>query len=264
MLKKSYLFALLLLCFAFAGFFACKKKTIFTGDDTKNFFPLRLGKYVTYNVDSIVYIDTTCTKIETRTQLKYVITDTVRDSKNRPSYMMDVFSRSHEGDLWNHVRVIIVTPDTILPLTTTPPPNTPVHSLLYSQDGLQMMKLVFPVVEGITWDGNKYINTNDKDYAYLKDWHYTYQYKNKSYNNGYINFENTLTVLAHDESVNYPYLDSAVNAYRIYAKEVYGYNIGMIYKEWTHWNYVPSSDTTKSTNGCVKGYTVVMRAIDYN
>ena len=59
--------------------------------------------------------------------------------------------------------------------------------------------------------------------------------------------------------MNYPAIDSNVYAMRTYAKEVYGYNIGMIYKEWVHWTYTPNHD-----GACVKGYSVIMRAIDYN
>ena len=48
------------------------------------------------------------------------------------------------------------------------------------------------------------------------------------------------------------------DSYRTYAKEVYAYNVGMIYKEWTHWTYKPNHAQ------CVNGYSVIMRAIDYN
>lgn len=259
MAKKHLPILLVVILFSMVVF-SCRKQTIFTGDDTRNYFPVKLGHYVTYDVDSIVYNDLTCSKTETRTQLKYVVSDTVRDYKRTLSYIMNVYSRAHEGDIWKPVRAILVTPDTILPTTTTPPPGTPTNSMMYNQDGMNFMKMVFPVVEGLSWDGNKYINTKDVDLAYLNNWQYTYQNIDKSFNNGRINFERTLTVLQRDETVNYPYLDTSVKAYRIYSKEVFGYHIGMIYKEWTYWKYNALPGSTK----CVKGHTVVMRAIDYN
>ena len=67
-----------------------------------------------------------------------------------------------------------------------------------------------------------------------------------------------MTVLEDNENVNYTNVDSGVAGYRTFAKEVYAYNVGMIYKEWTHytWNANDAS--------CWNGYSVIMKAIDYN
>ena len=240
-----------------AALFSCKKNTTDNTDQTLNYFPVKVGKSVTYNVDSIVY-SSTCFQYETRTQLKYVISDTFRDSKFRLSYIMDVYSRPNDGGEWWKSRVILLTPATIVQTTTAPPPGTPLSSLLYNQDGSQFVKLVFPILQGLTWQGNANIITSDPAYAYLKNWTYSYQDLHKSYNDGYVNYDNTVTVLEDNESVNYPHIDSALYAYRIYAKEVYAWNVGMVYKEWTHWDYLPIN------HQCVSGYTVTMRAVDHN
>ncbi len=261
----------------FSAFFSCKKTTQKSGDQTQNYFPVELGKFITYNVDSILYFTTpkidshyasdghtiydtgvNCSQLETRTQLKYAISDTFRDNQNRLSYLMDVYYRPHDGATWTKVRVILLTPATIIQSTTTPPPGTPVSSLLYSQDGAQFIKMVYPIQQGLSWAGNANIDVNDPALSYYKNWNYTYTDVNKSYNNGFVNYDNTVTVIEDNESVNYPQLDSAVYAYRIYAKEVYAFNVGMIYKEWTHWTYLPYNAK------CINGYTVIMRAIDHN
>ncbi len=261
----------------FSAFFSCKKTTQKSGDQSQNYFPIELGKFITYNVDSILYFTTpkidshylsdgtkvydtgvNCSQLETRTQLKYAISDTFRDAQNRVSYLMDVYYRPHDGATWTKVRVILLTPATIIQSTTTPPPGTPVSSLLYSQDGAQFIKMVYPIQQGLSWAGNANIDVSDPALSYYKNWNYTYTDVNKSYNNGFVNFDNTVTVIEDNESVNYPQLDSAVYAYRIYAKEVYAFNVGMIYKEWTHWTYLPYNAK------CINGYTVIMRAIDHN
>jgi hypothetical protein len=136
------------------------------------------------------------------------------------------------------------------------PTNT---SLLYSQDGAQYVKLMFPIKEGFTWPGNQFAQVQDTLYSYLKNWDYTYQRYHLSYFNGLVNFDNTVTVLENDENVNYQNVDSIVAGYKTYAKEVYAYNVGMIYKEWTHYTW-GQPDTTQNRNG----YTVIMRAIDHN
>ena len=242
-MTKKILPFLLLVAICFLSLFSCKKRTKSTADATLNYFPLTWGKYVTYDVDSIYYYGKSCTQYEIKCQMKYSITDTVTYNK-KPSYLMDVYSRPYDGSDWQHINEIIITP-------------TPT-GLLYFQDRNKFVKMVFPVANGFSWPGNQYVQWQDSSLAYLKNWNYTYMDYHLSFNTGYVNFDNTVTVLEDDESVNYPYVDSAVHAYRTYAKEVYAYNVGMVYKEWTHWTYEP--DTSK----CVNGYHVVMRAVEYN
>lgn len=263
--------------FCLTTVFSCKKTSKPTGDQTVNYFPIKLGKYITYNVDSIKYFTTPridsaldsngnwvytpgvdCHTLEERTQLKYAISDTFRDAQNRLSYLMDVYFRPHDGATWKRISVITLTPATIIQTTTAPPPGTPVTSLLYNQGGVQFIKMVYPVQQGLTWAGNANIDVTDPKNSFYRGWNYVYTEMGKSFNNGFVNYGNTVTCIEDNESVNYPQLDSAVYAYRLYAKEVYAWNVGMIYKEWTHWDYYPYNAK------CVNGFTVVMRAIDHN
>lgn len=111
----------------------------------------------------------------------------------------------------------------------------------------------------MTWPGNQYAQVEDSLFMYLKNWNYVYQNYHLSYFNGLVNFDNTVTVLENDENVNYQNVDSIVSGYKTYAKEVYAWNVGMIYKEWTHYTWgLP--DTTQYRTG----YSVIMRAIDHN
>ncbi len=242
-MTKKILPFLLLVAMCFVALFSCKKSSKSTVDATLNYFPLTLGKYVTYAVDSVYYIDTSCERYEIKSQMKYSITDTITYNK-KPSYMMDVFSRPYDGADWKHINVIIITPSP--------------EGLLYFQDNCKYIKMVFPVANGVSWFGNKYVQVQAPLYSYLDGWQYAYSNYHLSYNNGLVNFDNTVTVVENSQNINYPNVDSAVNAVSTYAKEVYAWNVGMIYKEWTHTTY--KADTSK----CLKGYRVVMRAIDYN
>ncbi len=257
MTKKS-IFSILALAVCFTTMYSCRKTSSGTGDKTLNYFPIQLGKYVTYNVDSVTFDTTNCTQFESRSQLKYAITDTFRDSKNRLSYMMNVYSRPNDGAEWRASNTILLTPTIVPPLTTTPPPNTPTDCILWTQGGAQFIKMEFPIVEGNTWKGNQFVPVADADYAFYNNWNYTYQNLYQSFNTGYMNFDNTVTVLENNETVYNPALDTTQYAYRTYSKAVYGYNVGMVYKEFTHYIYHPNHQT------CVAGYTVIMRAVDHN
>lgn len=252
------IFLLAIACFAFVS--SCKKTPINNTDPTLNYFPLTLGKYVTYSVDSIYYHSNPCVTLETRCQLRYAITDTYTDfTKKRLSYIMDVYYRPYDGGDWIQQSVILLS-TTPTPVFNTATPAT--TSLLYTQDRTQYVKLIFPIKNGYNWQGNQYAQVSDSAFMYLKNWTYTYQNMGLSYNDGNINFSNTVTVLEDDENVNYPMVDSLQPSYRTYAKEVYALNVGMIYKEWTHYTY--STATTLDTGHCVQGYTVIMKAIDHN
>lgn len=233
---------------------SCKKRTISTADATRNYFPLIYGKYITYDVDSVYYTfhpsaDTTKpavgTKLETKCQLKYMVSDTFTDDKNRLSYIMDVYYRPYDGADWHPSRVILLTPTA--------------NSLLYTQDRTQYIKLTFPIAEGNNWQGNQYAEVNDTAFLYLKNWNYNYQNYHLNYFNGRVNFDNTVTVLENDENVNYQNVDSIVAGYRTYAKEVYAWNVGMIYKEWTHYTW-----GLRDSSNLRDGYSVTMRAVDHN
>ena len=129
---------------------------------------------------------------------------------------------------------------------------------MVTQDGGKYIKMKFPVVNNYSWYGNSLVDIHNPTNAYLANWSYVYQNLGKSYNNNLHNFDNTVTVLEDDESVNYPAITTTLQAYRTYAKEVYAYNIGMVYKEWTHWDYMPNN------GNYLTGYTTIMRAVDYN
>ena len=264
-MQKKILSGLLLVAICFAAF-SCKKAKHNTDDATLNYFPIKFGHYVIYAVDSVYYYgrgsgtggsDTSlsCSRYEIKSQIKYAIDDTFRDADNRLSYIMDVYSRPYDGGFWQANNVILITP-TQTTITNLEDPIT--QSLFYTQDRTQYVKLMFPIKEGYTWQGNQNAEVGDATFAYLKGWNYKYQNVHKSYFNGQINFDNTVTVLEDNENVNYTNVDSAVMGYRTFAKEVYAYNVGMIYKEWTHYSWFANDAS------CWTGYSVVMKAIDYN
>jgi len=258
---KKILLLLLILIVATQGIFSCRKVHIPTGDITLNYFPLHLGNTVTYNVDSIYWNEDQCDSINIPSQMMYAITDTFRDTINRLSYTMTVYTRPIDGSFWTPTRVINITPMSFfsIPSTiTTTPPDRITTGLLYSEYGNQYIKLIFPVQNSTSWQGNIYVENNTPN-QWLQNWNYSYSNYHLSYNNALVNFGNTITVTEDNESYNYLSVDSQVYAYRTYAQEVYAYNVGMVYKQWTHWTHNTGDNST-----CKSGYQVIMQAIDYN
>lgn len=259
---KKILPLLFILVMSISALFSCKKVHIPTGDITLNYFPLHLGNYIVYNVDSIYWNEASCDSYNVQTYMKYAITDTFRDNQNRLSYIMNVYTSNDPNGYgyWIPQRVIYLTylTQSYIPSTvTTSTPVVTTTGLLYNEDGNQYVKLSFPIENGGTWQGNQYI-VNDTANQWLQNWTYSYSNYHLSYDNGYINKENTVTVLEDNESYNYLNVDSQVYGYRIYSEDIYAYNIGMIYRQFTHWTHDTGDNTT-----CKNGYQVIMKAVSY-
>ena len=271
-MNKKILSGLLLVAIGAAFFFSCKKVNNNTTDPTLNYFPLILRQtnahYVTYNVDSVYYYtayDTIITdsfhvyaigkKLEVKSMMKYVITDTVRNAKKELTYLLDVYTSPYPGGFWTPSSVIEVTE---APTTITNLLDPTTTSLNYIQDQTNYVKLIFPIVNGYTWQGNQNANINNTAFTYLQNWNYNYRNLGMSYFNNQVEFPNTVTVLEDSESVNYPGVDAGVAGYFTYAEEVYAYNVGMVYKKWTHYTWPANNDSLWT------GYSVTMTAVDYN
>ncbi len=246
-MNKKILLALLSVVCSVA-FVNCKKSSSSApvADPTMNYFPTTFGKYVIYNVDSVYYDPAKCKTTEKISQLRYSVSDTFRDDQFRLSYIMDVFTRANSTAAWTAQGVVYLT-------------NTG-STLEYVQSGLRTIKLVFPVTSTQTWLGNSLISTNDSNYMFLNNWSYSYQNIGSSYNTSYENFANTVTVLENNETISNTGSNSDAVPYSLqsYAKEVYAYNVGLIYRETKYLTY-----SAKKGN-CVGGYTLVMQAIDHN
>ena len=224
--------------------FSCTKEKVDYGTDfTRGYYPLKFGKYVVYDVDSTLWDDFLKVKTLHHYQMRYLCVDTFRDNQFRVSYRMDVAIRLNNTLPWKEHHVFYVT-------------ETSTH-LEYVEDNLRFIKLVFPISNNITWDGNSMIPTSDQDYTYFQGWLYKYANRGLGYNNGSTYYDNAVTVTQIDDALSDPELHPDTYAYKTFSEEVYGFDIGMIYREMTHWTYQP-------TIGYRSGYSVIMRAVDHN
>lgn len=227
-------------------FYSCRKSDSksYPGDYTRGYFPLQFGKYVVYDLDSIIWDDFQCVRSQFQYQMRYTVADTFRDNENRLSYRMDVHIRRNDTAIWRTHRVVYLTP------TAT--------SLEYVEANVRFIKMVFPVSNGTYWLGNAMIPAFDADYQYFQDWEYRYSKIGETFSTGKAEFPNTVTINQVDRQINDPELQPGAYAEKTYGKEVYAFDVGMVYRETTRWVYDPG------VVACRKGYSVVMRAIDHN
>jgi len=105
------------------------------------------------------------------------------------------------------------------------------------EENQRFVRLIFPVNEGKSWNGNAY-NTSEP-------WNYNYTNVDEPYSLDLLSFSKTLTV---NQRNNINLVDQEI------AYEVYAYGVGMVYKQLTDLEY---------QNFQVTGVEVEMKAIGY-
>lgn len=234
---------------------SCKKETTTLSEleQGQNFYPLQIGKYVVYDVDSLVYNDLLRATIPSECQLRYNVVDTFRNNAGELSYVINVLYRKEASDEYVPHDVIYATMSD--------------NKLVVTEQNLNFIKLTFPVENGNSWNGNAMIPLGDQDNAQYDDnnWNYVYNNFDQSYNTGVELFQHTVTVNEIDDQLNNPDVDSTVYAFRNYSQEIYAYNVGMIYRERIYWTFQPKAPNGQGGgSGYRKGFSVVMKAVAHN
>ena len=250
-MKTFYLAAILSILL-----FACKKE-----NDTNqplvasDYAPLKAGKFITYSLDSLVYINFGKVEAHRFYEVKYVFVDSATDNLGRKGFRTVRYIRT-------------------LPNGTFVSDNTSFSIQLnngfeFTENNLKYLKLANPISEGKMWKGNSAIDVTSQsaDLQYLFDWDYTYKDVAQPKKVGTFNLENTITINQRNDSLNLPIIPNVPvgnpNATQIaskdFSQEIYAKGIGLVYKQFLHFDY-----QTAFNNGGYIGYGVKLTMIDHN
>ena len=228
-------------------FASCKKESEqLSIPQISDYAPLTAGKYITYNLDSLVYVGLSTTEEHHLYQVKYETADSFTDAAGRKAFRITRYIRSSSGG-------------TFVPDNTFVAVNTG-NTFEFTDNNLRFLKLALPIKEGGTWKGNGAIDVSSlgSDLQYLYDWDYTYVDVASSKHIGSFNLDNTVTVNQRDESFNLPVVVGVTNiASRDYSQEVYAKGIGMVYKNFLHFEY------QSAFHGYI-GYGITLTMTDHN
>jgi hypothetical protein len=187
---------------------ACSKKEI---SNTNNllgldYYPLTIGKYVIYEVDSLVYgvlpRDTSSYKY----QIKEVLVESFTDAEGKTAYKLHRYikkfdpKKKYDSIPWQIKEVWMV--------------NASLKNIQVVESNKRYTKLIFPIEDKATWNGNAGNTEGERLYTY------NYIDKNESFNNS--KFENVLMV----KQFEYRTLISYENYVEKYAK-----GVGLVYRE---------------------------------
>ena len=220
-MKKLLLFALLV----FVAF-ACKKKTEDPPDVGYAYAPENIGKYIIYDVDSVHYDDFFHDTTYYKYRIKEKLEEVYVDNQGRNAIKLVRYIKKYNDtigydnipwtvkDVWNYTK------------TAT--------TLEVVEEDVRFTKLVFPVKEEATWNGNAN-NT-------IGDWEYNYAYTDRAETINGTAFDNVLMVTQKD--------DKNKNAiHREYYVEKYAKEIGLVYREIKD---LYSNVVTLNPNGTIK------------
>lgn len=219
-MKKS-IYLLLLFSFSLFFFKSCKDKTSlddsFQIDFGYDYFPLEIGKYRDYQVDSTIFDfgpgGGTITHNST-TYLREQVIDTLTDNLNRVGYKIERFERSNLTDPWT-------VKDVWMFIRT----DQQAESL---EENLRFIKLVFPLKEGVVWNGNQFIDDATiisiagESIEVFKSW---------EYNVDFVGEPITVNNEVYENGVQITQADNENLIELRYSIEQYAENIGLVFKE---------------------------------
>jgi len=154
-----------------------------------DYYPVEIGKYIIYDVDSITYDPSgNDTSVDTTTyQAKEEIVDTILDNEGRTVYVIHYSTRNDVDEAWQLANVY----------TTVATSQWAERT----EENLKFVKLLFPQKVEDTWDGNRYfveenilVTVRGETLELFKNWNSAIIDKGNSTTIGTFTFDDVLTV----------------------------------------------------------------------
>jgi len=203
-------------------FYSCKKDKSTIADTGQNYFPIKAGAYIMYNVDSTFYDDffVPTKVINTKFRLKEKIQSLYYDDQNRLTARLERYVKYYSAS---------VSYDS-MPWTLK---NIWVENLTSStaekvEENVRYVRLVFPVKVNKSW------NVNNQNF--LDELDFTYKSVDAADNVGGIAFDSVLQT-AYDDG-------GKILTTRNYFSEKYAKKIGLVYKQEINVASQPPSSST--------------------
>jgi hypothetical protein len=212
MKSTSFLFLALMMSVVTAMFIAsCDDDTELPAEIDTGYFPLEVGSYIIYQVDSIVYDDFNDTVIERTLEVREIVESVFSDAGGGESYRIERQYRNNEGEVWGSVGYDIWFA------------SFDGNNAERIEENQRYIKIAFPAREGKTWPGNIHINVDPEGpLGYLEGWEYSIVTVDQSAVVGGQQFDSTMTVIEQSSG-------TAIDT--VGSRSVYAHNIGLVSRE---------------------------------
>lgn len=204
-----------------------------------DYFPLKVGKYITYSLDSIVYYTNFNTSAVVKSyQVKQVVDAQITDALGRPAYRILRYIRSDATAPWTADNTFMAVPTN--------------NTVEYIENNLRFVKLASPIKQDFSWQGNRYIDVTSASSTvkYFANWDYTYDS---------INAKATIGAITVDSTIKVAQADNQTSIDRTFSEEKYAKGIGLVYRNFLFWDKGTATGVY-TDNSC----GVIMKMIDHN
>ena len=151
---------LFILSLALFSIMSCSKKKV--PADTSvlglDYYPDNIGKFVIYDVDSTVYTQLPKDTLVYKYRIKEKLADTFTDNQGQPAIRLERYIkkydplRSYDSMAWAMKEVWML--------------NVTKKNIQLMESNVRFTKLIFPVQEKTSWDGNANNNLGELNYIY--------------------------------------------------------------------------------------------------
>ncbi|MCB0514916.1 MAG: hypothetical protein R2798_01995 [Chitinophagales bacterium] len=252
----KYFFAFLFI--ALLSFSACKDEYTTPEIDTDwTYFPIEENYWIVYRIDTIQkhegFSDT-----QSSWEVREEIGNSFTDNAGRTAHWLNRYLRPvGSSQAWEEI--IPQQAYTVRTATTAE----------RISENRRFLVLAFPFSEAKSWWGNTYIDeefyaegdqfSDECSNVYFdKNWRYTLSNINEPAQLASLSFDSTVTVIQND------YYDLRD---RVYSKEIYAKNVGLVYKEIEDLSLLsftlPSLEESPWPNRANCGSTIIWRVLDY-
>ena len=195
-MAKKILIPFVLLLFVFS----CKEETEIV-DLYYDYFPIKSGTWIVYDVDSIAYNDFTHTTDTFNFQVKELITTDFVANEGRVTQRIDRYYKGVTDSVWQFKNVWIS--------------NRTEKTAERVEENFRFVKLIFPIAKSAKWNGNIANVYDEVKYEY-KDVHVPYTINSTKLDSClFVQHENELTMFSQK-----------------FAEEVYAIHIGKVYGKY--------------------------------
>lgn len=239
---------------------SCKKTVPFQGNKLPDYFEnLRVGKYITYRMDSLNFYYYGQNDTITSYLAKDSVEKQVVDNTGATAWLVTRYLSDTLGSYW------------VPSMTYTVSPSSAAFDV--TENNFRFVKLAFPMDLGYSWTGGTYLPYNPyQDFFVYSDynnltmgaWNYVYTQVNQPFtvSNG-VSYDSTTTVLLNADSTNVPITSPTVFASITYWSETYARHIGLVYRRTEMWEYQPPTPDG-SQQGYKIGFGLTLSIVDHN
>jgi hypothetical protein len=254
---KSFL-TIFLYCGLLLWLVSCNKSETLETGTINDYFPIAVGKYQIFKLDSFVYVNFGQTK-ERRTHIiKDTVDAAIADNLGRPSFRVRRLFRNEADTMqWVDQMTYLVTP------TRT--------SLEVVEENLRVIKLQLPVWEFVTWNGNRYLpddiypefGFNSTTHSRLSGWEYSYENVDMPMTVNGLKYDSTVTVTSSvNDSIGFPPTALTVPAFKTVWLETFARGVGLVSRHISLEEFQPRSSSYPS--GYYSGFEVKQVMMRHN